>query len=290
MTVKSVEAQLQMQALIGQLRKKVENFTVKDLEGSPIGKVQDLQPGSDRHLKLIIFQQPETQENSGYFALSSKYIQRIDAASQSLFVDFANAEIETLSEYKSTNNLNSNIDTPEGNYVDTDLSEQETPEILQEEVIRLLEERLVIDRKRRKVGDVVVRKEIETRIVEVPVQREKLIVEQVSPEYKQLAVIDLGGGEVTGLELIQPSETDKLTASKSWNSQRAVSQESTSQPTVSGEFRSPKAASLLLDSIALQKQHGCAKVRVEIILDNPELQETYQKMFDRCSGRNLDKS
>jgi len=43
------------------------------------------------------------------------------------------------------------------------------------------------------VGEVIVRKVIETRMVEVqvPVRHEKLIVEQVSPERKQLAEIDL---------------------------------------------------------------------------------------------------
>ena len=57
--------------------------------------------------------------------------------------------------------------------------------------------------KQRKVGEVIVRKEIETRMVqiEVPVRYEKLIVEQVSPEHKQLAEIDLGQEVVTGIEL-----------------------------------------------------------------------------------------
>jgi stress response protein YsnF len=50
----------------------------------------------------------------------------------------------------------------------------------------------VVDRQKRKAGEVVVRKVIETEVVEVLVRREKLIVEQVSPAYKELAVIDLG--------------------------------------------------------------------------------------------------
>ncbi len=61
-----------------------------------------------------------------------------------------------------------------------------------EETVSLLEERLVIDSHKRKIGEVIVRKEIETRIIEVPIRREKLIVEQVSPTFKQLAVVDLG--------------------------------------------------------------------------------------------------
>jgi len=63
---------------------------------------------------------------------------------------------------------------------------------LEEEIIRLLGERLVVDRGKRKIGEVIVRKEIETRMIQVPVRREKLIVEQVSPERKQLAEINLG--------------------------------------------------------------------------------------------------
>jgi len=67
-------------------------------------------------------------------------------------------------------------------------------EILSEELIRLLGERVVVDRSKHKVGEVIVRKVIETRMVQVqvPVRHEKLIVEQVSPERKQLAEIDLG--------------------------------------------------------------------------------------------------
>jgi len=65
-------------------------------------------------------------------------------------------------------------------------------EVLEEEIIRLLGERLVVDRGKRKIGEVIVRKEIETRMIQVPVRFEKLIVEQVSPERKQLAEINLG--------------------------------------------------------------------------------------------------
>ncbi len=75
-------------------------------------------------------------------------------------------------------------------------------------VIPLLEERLVVNWRKRKIGEVVVRKEIETHIVEVQVRREKLIVEQVSPEYQQLAVVNLGqvqGDELDVAETALPS-------------------------------------------------------------------------------------
>jgi len=146
----------------------------------------------------------------------------------------------------------------------------DTIHVVEEEIVRLLEERLVVNRSKWKVGEVIVRKEIETEIVQVPLRHEKLIIniEQVGVETKQLAEIDLAKGEVTRSDTIHQSVSSSDTSS-----------------TVMGEFLSPKAASNLLEAIALQKHHGCAKVRVELVVDNPELQETYQKMFDRCSTR-----
>jgi hypothetical protein len=79
-----------------------------------------------------------------------------------------------------------------------------------EETISLLEERLIIDSQKRKVGEVIVRKEIETRIVEVPVRREKLIVEQISPTFKQLAVVDLGQMQETEFDRLATAPTPLL--------------------------------------------------------------------------------
>ncbi len=73
--------------------------------------------------------------------------------------------------------------------------------------ISLLEERLAVNLTKRKVGEIVVRKEVETRIVEIPVRHEKLIVEQVEPEYKQLAVIDLTTDAAEPFTLVQTSPT-----------------------------------------------------------------------------------
>lgn len=145
-------------------------------------------------------------------------------------------------------------------------------DVVQEEVIRLLEERLIVDRTKRKMGEVIVRKEIETRMVQVPVRYEKLIVEQVSPERKQLAEIELEGEEIPGIEFSEIVTSEHNQAEKS-----------NGQPAVSGEFTSPKTASLFLNAIALQRHHGCAKVRVELVLEDGELLQTYQEWFNRCS-------
>ncbi len=135
--------------------------------------------------------------------------------------------------------------------------------VLEEENIRLLAERLIVSRSKRKVGEVIIRKEIETRMVQVPVKYEKLIVEQVSPEHKQLAEIELGQREIEGVELTGTSLGEGFT--------------------VAGDFNSPKIASLVLNAIALERTHGCKKIRVEILVENVERQKMYQEWFERSS-------
>ena len=155
-----------------------------------------------------------------------------------------------------------------------DLIDTDTSEVLEEELIRLLGERLIVGRSKRKVGEVIVRKEIETRMIQVPVRREKLIIEQVSPEHKQLAEIDLGEEEISGVD---------LTAAEMSGTKMPVAR-SDNELTVTGEFSSPKIASLLLNAIALERRQGCKKVRLEIVVEDVERQKSYQEWIDRASG------
>ncbi|MBE9181571.1 PRC-barrel domain-containing protein [Oculatella sp. LEGE 06141] len=137
------------------------------------------------------------------------------------------------------------------------------PKTTVEETIQLLEERLVVHPNKRKIGEVVVRKEIETRIVEVPIRREKLIVEQVSPEYKTLAIVDLGDKDGV--------EKDRL--------ERELSNAANlnARPTVSNKFTSARAASQYLEEIANQPNAGSEQVQVTIVLQDPEQQSTYDR-------------
>lgn len=127
------------------------------------------------------------------------------------------------------------------------------PKKLEEENIQLLEEKVVVNRSKEKVGEVVVRKEVETKTIDIqiPVKREKLIVERIGSAGKQkLAEVDLVQEKITRAEYI-----------------------------VAGEFISPSVARDVLAGI----QNGCAKVRLEIVVENAELQHTYQQIFDSCT-------
>jgi hypothetical protein len=139
-----------------------------------------------------------------------------------------------------------------------------TSEVLSpEEVIQLLEERLVVRSDKRKVGEIVVRKEIETRIVEVPVRREKLIVERVEPTYERIAEIDIGQTYPNGKE-------------------HSIDNGIVKDNTVQGEFDSLRTARDLLDAISRTPDHNCTEIRIEITLKDSKHQETYQTWFDRC--------
>lgn len=133
-----------------------------------------------------------------------------------------------------------------------------------EVVIPLLDERVVVARLRRKVGEIVIRKEVETHMVEVPIRREKLIIEQVSPEYLQIAVVELGQAQVT-----------------EFDTQEAV--EVTPSPTVSGEFASANAAIHFLEAIGSESDSGLQKVQLRVVLEDAVLQKTYQRWLDQYS-------
>ncbi len=305
--------------LVEKLSSKLKNFQVMDRQGQLMGEIKDLILDDNRQINLVVSQVANDKE-SRLFLLMSKLVQKIDPPNKSVLVDVNKAEIEQLPEYVMTetrdmesskmpnssvtaadevvadrsttdvSNLNTSTSavsafadiTPTSSSESADLQKQvdensalkvsDTREVLEEEIIRLLGERVFVDRSKRKVGEVIVRKEIETRMVQVPVRREKLIVEQVSPERKQLAEIDLGQEEVTGIDMLENISPGSEVASLD------------NQLTVSGEFNSPKIASLLLNAIALERRHGCKKVRVEIVVEDAERQQTYQQWFNRLLG------
>ncbi|BAY73888.1 hypothetical protein NIES25_02960 [Nostoc linckia NIES-25] len=274
--------------LLANLKHKVKNFVVFDSQGELVGNVQDLIVDSNNRLNLVIISNPVHQEilvsnqdltdkHASLFWVQSQRVKKIDNPTKSVFIDLDKSEIEYMPEYleaetpgeRRSELSNSTKELAYNQTTNNSVEPAELEDISEEKIIRLLEERLVVESNKHRIGEVVVRKEIETRMVQVPVRREKLIVEQVSPEHKQLAEIDLSGGEISGLELNE-LETVELTHFDGGL-------------TVTGEFSSPKIASLLLNAIALEKNHGCNKVRVAISVADESHQRKYQEWFDRCS-------
>ena len=262
------------------VRTKLKSFTVKDNKGQLVGKIKDVYFDANGQLNFVVA--GLGSENTRIFIVSIKLLKNVDYHQKALFLSINSDQadllpgvspagrqsLENASEPHSEFN-NSELTNPSkvmSNLTDADRTDEnletdedeENLDIVDQEVIRLLEERLVINRSKRKVGEVIVRKEIETRMVQVPIQWEKLIVEQVGDDPKVLAEIDLGEGSITGIDLTE-IKSDRQ------------------EPTVKAEFTSVQKASKILNSIASQPRHGCVKVRLEIVLENQQLEDTYQK-------------
>ncbi|MFQ4145696.1 DUF2382 domain-containing protein [Chlorogloeopsis sp. ULAP02] len=273
--------------LLNNLIRRIRNFAVLDKHGKLIGRVKDLILDFHHQLNLMVSQILEHQdgdvkpkeENHHYFLLSSKLIKRIDVATKSVFLDIEQSQLEHMPEYYQSEITDGTQKLEQTNTTEIINSQAQSPtldfkaseNVTEEEIVRLLGERIIVDRNKRKVGDVIVRKEIETRIVQIPVKYEKLIVEQVSPEHKQLAEINLSQEELSSIEL---TELEQPTVNIL-----------DGNLTVSGDFNSPKIASLLLNAIALEKNHGCKKVRVTISVEDEENRQKYQEWFERTSIR-----
>lgn len=139
--------------------------------------------------------------------------------------------------------------------------------VVEQELIPLLEEKLLVQYRRRKVGDVIVRKEVETRMIQVPVRREKLIVEQVTPERRPLAVVDLLDDPTDeSIELFPISRTQGSTLNAS--------------------FPSAQVASEFLEAIAASIPQSSAPVKVTIAIADSSLKPTYEQVAHRYSTQN----
>jgi stress response protein YsnF len=247
-------------SLLETLRQKVQNFAVLDMQDQRVGEVKNLILDANRQLNLVVSGDP-------IFLLPSKLIKKIDTSTRSVYMEIDKLAISNQ-EYLGK-------EVPENEKIldkSNTLKEEakyNLDNVVEEDIIRLLGERLIVDSTKRKIGEVIVRKEIETRMVQIPVRREKLIVEQINPEHKQLAEIDLGFTEISSIDLAE--------------NQRPEFASLDSSLTVSGDFSSPKIASLLLNAIALERNHKCKQVRVTIVVEDESTQNKYQEWFDRCS-------
>jgi Domain of unknown function (DUF2382) len=165
-----------------------------------------------------------------------------------------------------------------------------TSNILTQASFSLLEERLRVELTQRKLGEIVIRKKIVTQLVsvQVPVRREKLTIEQVSPAYKLLAEIDVGQ-PINSLDAIVDSISGQVMSANNdaesspieFERQPENLERRTTPPTVYGSTDSLKVASELLQALASLPSHDCGAIRIEIALKDARHQANYQALVDR---------
>jgi hypothetical protein len=329
--------------LLDRLKRRLNNFTVKNTQNETVGEVQDLKldPSDSEGYFTLLVLQTGLEDDHHLFSVSSRSLYRIDIPNRTLYAEIDERDLRRPSTYGEQYIDTAEVRIPAGagaglqteRYLEENdravrsalakgsvgvvspVSEppadadslpdvSAVPKTVREEVIRLLEEKLNISRNKRKAGEVIIRKTVETRMVEVPVRWEKLIIEQVGDEQKRLAEVDLSQGEILGIELVQPGEAtqhptvkgqfislesarDVLEAIagtihhrcklikieiflKYWDMQRTYY-----------EFTSPRVASHVLDAIAKTLHHRCNQINVELSVDSWDIQRTYQEWFDQ---------
>lgn len=263
-----------IQTLLHQLHHKLNGFAVLDRDGLLLGHVENVIVHQDTYVSLVV-RQAEGFPDPYQFLVNSKLIVDLDINQQLLRVDLDIPTVRYLPRYASSTEeaidpeSASRVSSPHSAYptaahqVDThkDHHESAHSDQLEEHLIQLLAERLVINTSKQKIGEVIVRKVIETDMVQVPVRREKLIVEQVSPDQKELAVVELRGSGLEDIELQSP------------------------QSVVKGEFHSLDTVRSLLERLAQNPDHGCQTIRLELVVDRTDLQPIYQDWLTQSQSR-----
>ena len=127
--------------------------------------------------------------------------------------------------------------------------------------ISLLEEKLVVKRQKHKLGEVVVRKEVETQVIHIPIRREKLIVEKVGVTTEHLTEVNLAEEQVNGVKFGELDNTNDIYQTQS-------------------NFVSLQQLKDLLTQIPDRSNTENVKLRLEIITDNSQSQRVYQNICD----------
>jgi sporulation protein YlmC with PRC-barrel domain len=154
---------------LAELRKRVNNFAVFDQQGELVGVVHDLIVDDNRRLNLVISNQANQQtgeygqqladQHFSLFRLQSQRIKKIDKPTQSVFIDLKKSEIEYMPEYleaQTPGDSNSTEQLANNQITNSSVEPVNLDQVTEEQIIRLLEERLVVESTKRKIGEVIV--------------------------------------------------------------------------------------------------------------------------------------
>jgi len=129
--------------------------------------------------------------------------------------------------------------------------------------ISLLEEKLQVARRQEKVGEVVIRKRVETRMIHMPIRREKLIVEKIGNNPEKLAEIIINEETVNGFKY------DELGSNNSFDLNQS-------------KYLSLSTAQELLTALNELSTSAKTKIRLEIVTDVTEDKSLSSKVQDIC--------
>ena len=160
-------------------------------------------------------------------------------------------------------NLNQEEQVNSQNLAENQHQPTRSPEQNTDDII-LLEEKVKIDRRKQKVGEVIISKKIETRMVQVPVRKEKLIVEKIGKHPERIAEVVVGEEKVNGFKFSDLIDANTLHITKS-------------------NFVSLETAEKILADLHSLSTTANTKVRLEIVTNSSQQQIEQQAICDRYS-------
>lgn len=235
---------------LSQLDKQLISYKVLDRQGNSRATVTDVYYTSDRSPYLLI-KLLQNDVQLSLRRLTGNHIRQIDLERQLILSDLSDEQILALPLYQPV----------------PPLSETEQDIIASSKVkeslkIPLIEEQLKVNRHKRKLGEVVFRKKIETRMIQVPVRREKLIVERIGENPEKIAEVLIGETKLNGFEPVELTKDDTLHITKS-------------------HFLTIETAQQLLQALAGLSSANNARIRLEIVSNSSQEQIEYQNICDR---------
>ena len=234
---------------LSQLDKQLISYRILDRLGNVRAIVTDVDYTSEGTQYLLIKLTVENTQLSLH-RLKSDRIQQIDLGNQTISIDLSYEQILDLPLYQ-----------PVPPFSETDRELLASSKIKESQKISLLEEKLKINRYKRKVGEVVVRKQIETYTIQVPMRREKLIVERVGQNTEQIAEVVIGESKVNGFE--------------------PVLIEDDNQHITRSQYLDVRTARQLIQALTGLSSAKGAKIRLEIISNSAQEQMEHRNLCDR---------
>lgn len=178
---------------VERLSQKLKGFSVKTLNGILLGHVIDVLASQKGEPEILVSLPEQLASSEKFFFLRTNAVKQVNITDRLLLVPETPGITQLIAHAYSSNSRSDQNQTGEDSEITLPLNSNPQPaKVVEEATIPLKAEKVVIERERKKVGEVVVRKEVETDYIQIPVKREKLIIEQIGDqESKRLAEIPL---------------------------------------------------------------------------------------------------
>ncbi len=250
---------------LSELDQELISYQIIDSQGIPRATVADIYYAADNSLNLLIKLDRSTDlDRLSLRRLASSDIRQIDRANKLILSSLSYQQLENLPLYQAlpAHLQEAVAESSSDDYEMNSTYNQNLAPSSEIERITLLEEKLRVKRRKQKVGEVIVRKQVETRIVQLPLRRETLIVERIGNNPERLTEVVISENQVNGFKYEELSDRAQLNVSRS-------------------NYLNLQTAQELLEAIAHLDSANNAKVRVEIVTDSSEAQIQHQNICDR---------